>query len=201
MEKQIRPYEFRSCKVLEGRHLTLSPIRRQDLPELARALISPTTWFSRTRGIDTEAKFIDYFGPMIDRQEKGESLTLVARLKETEESVGMSTFQYPSQSFRKVEIGFSWVADRWQKSFVNSEMKLLMLSHAFEDMKANRVEFSVHPTNEKSNSAMRRLGAILEGTLRKWRVLPGGGDDGNRNMYSIIDDEWLAIKTRLEYRL
>jgi RimJ/RimL family protein N-acetyltransferase len=200
MEMRVRPYLFRSCSTLEGRRLSLSPIRRKDLGGLAEALITPTTWFSKTRGLANAAKFIAYFEPMVDRQDKGESLTLVARLRETGEFAGMSTFQYPAPAFRKVEIGFSWVADRWQGSFVNSEMKLLMLSHAFEDMKTNRVEFSVHPTNEKSNAAMKRLGATLEGTLRKWRMLPGC-DDGHRNMYSIIDDEWWAIKKNLEARL
>jgi N-acetyltransferase len=74
----------------------------------------------------------------------------------------------------------------------------LMLDYAFEKMKVNRVEFSVHPTNEKSNSSMRRLGAKLEGTLRKWRFLPGLiPDDGNRNLYSIIDDEWPGIREQL----
>jgi RimJ/RimL family protein N-acetyltransferase len=66
-------------------------------------------------------------------------------------------------------------------------------------MKTNRGEFSVHPQNERSNAAMRRLGATLEGTLRKWRFLPGNApDDGDRHMYGIIDDEWPAICLRLE---
>lgn len=114
----------------------------------------------------------------------------------------MSTFQHPSDYFRKVEIGFTWVADRWKRSYVNIELKYLMLKHAFEEMKTNRVEFSVHSANDPSNAAMRRLGATFEGTLRKWRFLPGPiPDNGDRNMYSIIDDEWLSLRSRLEERL
>lgn len=133
---------------------------------------------------------------MLDRQAKSESLTIVAIHNETSEMLATSTYQYPSQGFKRVEIGFTWIADQWQRTFVNSELKYLMLEHAFEDMRVVRVEFSVHPNNQKSNAAMKRLGATLEGTLRKWRFL-SGADDGNRNIYSIIDDEWPDIKARL----
>lgn len=193
-------YTFHQCQHLEGRFLMLEPLRRGDLSTLAAALISPSTWFTVKRGLNSESSFVSYFGAMLERQDKGESLTLVARMKETGEIVGMSTFQYPGVAFRKVEIGFSWVADRWQRSFVNTEMKYLMLSHAFEEMRTHRVEFSVHPSNKKSNAALKRLGAKYEGTLRKWRFLPGA-DDGNRNMFSIIDDEWDEIKKNLMTKL
>ncbi len=113
--------------------------------------------------------------------------------------VASSVYQYPNENFRRVEIGFTWVADKWQKTFVNSELKLLMLDYAFNVMKVNRVEFSVHPTNEKSNRAMKRLGATLEGTLRKWRYIENL-DDGNRNIYSIIDDEWPRLRSQLIIR-
>jgi RimJ/RimL family protein N-acetyltransferase len=136
----------------------------------------------------------------MERQSRGETLALAAEHKG--KFVGMSVFQFPSEGFRRIEIGFSWVADDWQRTFVNSEMKFLMLNYAFETMKVARVEFSVHPVNAKSNAAMVRLGATLEGTLRKWRFLPGLiPDDGNRNIYSIIDEEWPAIKQRLQSSL
>lgn len=190
-------YSYQSLTSLAGQRIEMQPLRLEDLRPLAQALVSPTTWFSATRDMGTEEKFIDYFSGMIsERQDKGLSLTLIARDRETKEITGMSTFQNASAGFGRIEIGFTWIADKWQRTHVNSEMKLLMLTHAFEEMKAARVEFSVHPTNEKSNRAMQRLGAKLEGTLRKWRFI-AGADDGDRNIYGIIDDEWPEVRSRL----
>jgi RimJ/RimL family protein N-acetyltransferase len=190
-------YSFSKFKTLNGLQLSLRPLESKDLPLIAEVLLSPTTWFSMTRDITSVDKFIAYFKPVLERQSKGESLTLIAERNGKTEVLGMSTYQCPSAGFRKVEIGFTWIADKWQRTFVNTEMKYLMLKHAFEVMKTNRVEFSVHPENAKSNTAMKRIGATFEGTLRKWRFLPGS-DDGNRNMYSILDDEWPQISKSLQ---
>lgn len=193
-------YSFLQVAEIEGSRLTLQPLAGVDLEPLAKALISETTWFSRTRGLTTVAAFSDYFRPMIERRERGEAMTLVARLRDSREIVAMSTFQYPNAGFAKIEIGFTWIADKWQRTFVNTEMKYLMLKHAFETMGAKRVEFCVHPENPKSNAAMKRIGATIEGTFRKYRFLTGAygvGDNGNRNIYSIIDDEWPAVAGKL----
>lgn len=189
-------YSFHSVQKLEGERLILTPLQFSELTETAEALVSATTWFSVTRNLNSVSAFVDYFTPILQRQAQGESLTLLARLKDTGEIVGMSNYQYPGPSFRRVEIGFTWIKDSRQRTFVNSEMKLLMLSHAFEEMKTHRVEFSIHPNNDKSNRAILRLGAKFEGLLRKWRYI-GGIDDGNRNIYSILDEEWPEIKARL----
>jgi N-acetyltransferase len=193
-------YSFHQLKRLEGKNLVLTPLTQSEMNEVAAVLVSPTTWFSKTRDINSKDAFTAYFTPMLERQNAGENLTLIARLKSDNRVVASSTFQYPSRGFRKVEIGFTWVADEWQRTFVNTEMKLLMLTHAFEEMKTNRVEFSIHPRNKKSNAAIKRIGAEFEGLLRKWRFLPGS-DDGHRNLYSIIDDEWPAVKARLHEML
>ncbi len=186
-------YSFRQYEHLNGPRLTLKRVEAEDLISLANALISSTTWFSQTRNITTPEIFRTYFEKILAR----ETLPLAAIYQG--EFVGMSVFQYPTENFTRVEIGFSWVSDQWQRTFVNSEMKFLMLGYAFEVMKVKRVEFSVHPDNVKSNDAMKRLGATFEGMLRKWRFLPGlVPDDGNRNIYSILDDEWPEIQARLK---
>jgi RimJ/RimL family protein N-acetyltransferase len=193
-------YSFHQVISLRGPNLVLTPILESELGPAALALVNETTWFSRTRNIKTPSAFVEYFGPRLKQQESGEILTLVARNKATNEIVGMSTLQYPGEDFFKIEIGFTWVADKWQRTYVNSEMKLLIMTHAFEEMKTKRVEFCVHPNNEKSNAAMTRLGAKLEGTLRKWRYR-SGTDDGNRNIYSVIDEEWPQVKAHLQKKL
>lgn len=189
-------YSFNQFEILKGPRLTLRRVEHGDLLRLGTALISSTTWFSATRKLDTPEAFQAYFRKILEKQERGELLALVAEYKG--QFVAMSVFQFPSEGFRRVEIGFTWISDSWQRTFVNTELKLLMLDYAFSTMKTSRVEFSVHPDNQKSNAAMKRLGATLEGTLRKWRFLPGIiPDDGNRNIYSIIDDEWPLIRQKL----
>ncbi len=203
LETTKQPYSFSQVTSLEGRNLSLRPLTEADLAPLAKALISETTWFAKTRGLTTVPVFSDYFRPMIERRSTGEAMTMVARLH-TGEIVAMSTFQYPNAGFAKIEIGFTWIADSWHRTFVNTEMKYLMLKHTFESMGAKRVEFCVHPDNPKSNAAMIRIGAKLEGTLRKFRFLTGSygaSDNGNRNLYSIIDDEWPTIDRQLRNNL
>jgi N-acetyltransferase len=79
-------------------------------------------------------------------------------------------------------------------------MKYLMLKLAFEDLGLRRVEFCVHPSNEKSNQAMLRIGAKLEGTLRQWRFL-AATDSGDRNIYSVLSSEWSDRKKWFQDRL
>ena len=191
-------YSFAQFSELIGQRLTLKKVRIEDLEHLAEALISPTTWFSASRKIDSIDKFKANFSKHLEKQARGETLALYAAYNG--EIVALSLFQYPSEGFKRVEIGFTWIADKWQRTFVNSELKLLMLDYAFDQMRAHRVEFSVHPTNEKSNRSMQRLGAKLEGRLRKWRFLEGT-DDGDRNIYSIIDDEWPQLREQLLEKL
>ena len=170
---------------------------REILPQLAKELVSPTTWFSVKRDVDTTLKFEENLGDKLEKQNRLECLTLVAIDKASNQKVAMSSFQYPTSNFNRVEIGYTWIADQWMRSYVNTEMKLLMLSYAFEIMKVQRVEFMVHPTNDISNRSMRRIGATLEGTLRKYRFF-WGFDDGDRNIYAIINDDWPKVKLHIE---
>jgi len=167
---------------------------------MGKSLLSPSTWMSAHRGVTDEKAFHHYMGTLLSRQNAGDAVTLVARLKESGEIAATSTFWNPAQNLAKIEIGFTWVADKWMRTFVNTEKKFLMLEHAFERLKVKRVEFSVDPTNEKSNQSMKRIGATLEGTLRKWRFL-SDTDSGNRNLYSIIDDEWPGVSALLKSHL
>jgi RimJ/RimL family protein N-acetyltransferase len=189
-----------ASEFLSGSRLVLKPIHESDIAELGRTLLSPNTWMSARRGVTDEKAFQHYISKLITKQTAGEAITLVARLKENQEIAAMSTFWNPTLHLTAIEIGFTWVADKWMRTFVNTEMKFLMLEHAFETLRVKRVHFSVDPTNEKSNQAMARLGAKLEGTLRKWRFL-SDQDSGDRNVYSIIDDEWPGVRSLLKSKL
>ena len=98
------------------------------------------------------------------------------------------------------EIGWTWVARATWGTGVNVETKLLLLGHAFETAGLRRVEFKTDARNERSRGALEALGAQFEGVFRKHRVLPGGGVRDSA-YYSVIDDEWPAVKRGLQQRL
>jgi RimJ/RimL family protein N-acetyltransferase len=101
---------------------------------------------------------------------------------------------------RRVEIGATWIGRPWQRSVVNTEAKYLMLRHAFETLHCARVELKTDALNERSRKAIGRLGAKEEGILRR-HVLTDTGRMRDTVYFSILDDEWPVIKSRLEARL
>lgn len=187
---------FENFTHLETERIKLTLLASNHHADVAKALVSPTSWFTSRRGVKDEASFSAHLHKVITKDARGEALPLICRHKETDEILGITMFKYPEFSRQKMEIGFTWIADKWQGTFVISELLLLMLTHAIEDLGIKRVEFSAHPENERSNRKLNKIGAKFEGTLRKWRYLEGV-DDGDRNIYSIIDDEWQQKKTRI----
>jgi RimJ/RimL family protein N-acetyltransferase len=101
---------------------------------------------------------------------------------------------------RRLEIGWTWIAPPWQHSAVNTEAKLLMLTHAFTKLGALRVEFKTDALNEQSRRAILAIGATEEGTLRHHMVMPGGRRRDSV-YFSILEDEWPRVRQHLEARL
>jgi RimJ/RimL family protein N-acetyltransferase len=101
---------------------------------------------------------------------------------------------------RRLEIGSTWIAPKWQRTAINTEAKLLMLTYAFEELKSIRVEFKTDSLNTQSRTAIARLGAVEEGTFRNHMVTQGGRLR-HSVYFSIIDSEWPAVKSRLETAL
>jgi RimJ/RimL family protein N-acetyltransferase len=101
---------------------------------------------------------------------------------------------------RKVEIGSTWIAPTWQRTPVNTDAKFLMLRHAFETWNCLRVELKTDALNERSRTAILRLGAKEEGTLRK-HMLTWNGRQRDSVYFSILDTEWPGVKAGLEAKL
>jgi RimJ/RimL family protein N-acetyltransferase len=113
-----------------------------------------------------------------------------------DEIVGCTRFWKIDPAHRRAEIGHTWIAASWQRSFVNTEAKLLMLRHAFETMGLIRVQFQTDELNRVSRTAILRLGATEEGLLRNERIMPDGRVR-NTMCYSIIDSDWPGVRARL----
>ena len=127
----------------------------------------------------------------------GSGLGYAVIAKETGEPVGSTGYWNAAPEHRRVEIGATWIAPRWQRAGVNTEAKYLMLRHAFEQLACLRVEFKTDARNTRSREALRRLGATEEGTLRHHMINPGGGLRDSV-YYSIIAPEWPSVRAHLE---
>ncbi|HWN72489.1 MAG TPA: GNAT family protein, partial [Solirubrobacterales bacterium] len=114
--------------------------------------------------------------------------------------VGSSRFMAVRRPDRVAEIGWTWFNPSAWRSGVNLETKLLMLAHAFDDLGCVRVELKTDARNERSRNAIAALPAQFEGVLRKHMIVPTVGQRDSA-YYSVIDDEWPAVKGSLERRL
>ena len=114
--------------------------------------------------------------------------------------VGMTTYMNVDTTNRRVEIGSTWYAARVQRTALNTEAKLLLLTHAFDTLACIAVEFRTHFLNQQSRRAIERLGAKLDGILRAHSVTRNGSLR-DTCVYSITAAEWPAIRTHLEWQL
>ena len=113
---------------------------------------------------------------------------------------GMTTYMNVDTPNRRVEIGSTWYAKRVQRSAVNTQCKILLLTHAFEKLDCIAVEFRTHFFNHQSRRGIERLGAKLDGILRSHQIAPNG-TLRDTVVYSIIAGEWPTVKAHLNYQL
>ena len=111
--------------------------------------------------------------------------------------IGSTRYLNIRPEHRSLEIGWTWLGQNWQRTAINTETKLLLLSHAFEKLGCIRVEFKTDTRNERSQRALQRIGATKEGVLRNHMIVQ---DEFVRDSvyFSVISSEWLDVKERLE---
>lgn len=114
--------------------------------------------------------------------------------------VGMTTYMNVDGINHRVEIGATWYASRVQRTPVNTECKLLLLAHAFDELRCIAVEFRTHVLNLQSRRAIERLGAKLDGILRQHMRMPNG-TLRDTCVYSIVDSEWPTVRAHLRWQL
>jgi len=180
---------------LTGARVTLRPMQRSDREGLLHAAADGELWSLRVTSVPSAETIDAWIDRAIAGREAGTMLPYVTIVGE--KIVGSTRFWKLDRQNRTVEIGHTWLAQSWQRSFVNSEAKLLMLAYAFDDLCLNRVQFMTHAQNERSRAAILRLGAIEEGLLRKERVMPDGHVRDSL-LFSIVDDDWPAVRAKLE---
>jgi len=142
----------------------------------------------------------DYIQAALDGQAQGRELPFVIVSKSSNQVAGSTRFYDISAQDRKCTIGYTWLAKSAQRTPINTEAKLLLLTHAFDTWKCVRVELVTDVLNAQSRAAILRLGAKQEGILRKHLILPSGRVRDSV-VFSIVDDEWPELKASLQNRL
>jgi RimJ/RimL family protein N-acetyltransferase len=185
---------------LEGRLVRLEPLEFHHVPRLAEVALDPEIWRWTIARPTTEDELRAWAATAIAAREAGTELPFATIDVASDRPIGSSRYLNIVPEHRRLEIGWTWVAPDWQRTGANREAKLLMLEHAFERLGCRRVEFKTDSNNEKSRAALLGIGATFEGIFRKHIVLPG---DGVRHSayYSVIDDEWPAVRSQLEATL
>jgi len=138
-----------------------------------------------------------YMNSALEDASRGVSLPFVTIDKPSGCVIGSTRFGNIDDANRRVEIGWTWITPAFQRTHVNSEAKYLMLTHAFDVWQCVRVELKTDALNEKSRTAMLRIGAREEGIFRK-HMLTQGGRFRDSAYYSILDTEWPEVRARLE---
>jgi RimJ/RimL family protein N-acetyltransferase len=185
---------------LHGQHVSLVPLNQSHHDDLIEATRDGELWKLWYTTIPTPEGMQAEIERRLGLQKQQSMLPFAVIEKSSGQAVGMTTFMHIDAANRRVEIGSTWYRKRVQRSALNTECKLLLLTHAFEQLKCIAVEFRTHFFNHQSRAAIERLGAKLDGVLRQ-HTFASNGTLRDTCVYSILDREWPTVKANLLYRL
>jgi RimJ/RimL family protein N-acetyltransferase len=202
----VEPLEPLEPMTLTGRHVRLEPLRIEHAEALAAAASEDRATYEWTRVPDGLEATRDYIAIALDGWAAGTELPF-AQVRLSDGTVVGSTrflnverwaWEGSDGAPDVVEIGATWLAASAQRTAINSEAKLLLMTHAFEGWRVQRLWFKTDGRNERSRAAILRLGATFEGLLRNH--MPAYGRPGVRDSacYSVLPGEWPSVKARLE---
>ena len=185
---------------LQGRHVTVEPLGAAHLDAVRAAANDGELWRLWYTSVPAPERTSAWLAAALDMREKQGAMPFVVRDNTDGSLVGSTRYFTVDAVNRRLEIGHTWYAKRAQRTAINTECKLLLLTHAFETLRCIGVEFRTHWFNQASRAAIARLGAKQDGVLRNHQLLP----DGSRRdtvVYSILAEEWPGVKAGLEERL
>jgi RimJ/RimL family protein N-acetyltransferase len=186
---------------LEGRHVRLEPLDLERHWDGLHAIgLEPSLWRFTAAKVADAAGLRAYFERALAERAAGTAIPFATVDRASGLVAGSTRFGNIVAAHRRAEIGWTFLGTAFQRTALNTEAKYLMLRHAFEAWGLMRVEFKTSLTNDKSKTAMRRLGLVEEGTFRKW-MFNEDGTVRDTVWFSVVDDEWPAMKARLEEML
>jgi N-acetyltransferase len=185
---------------LTGRHVLLVPLSHEHNDSLVEAVQDGELFKLWYTSVPEPAKMHDEISRRLRLQEEGSMVPFAVIEAPTGRAAGMTTYMNLDQVNQRLEIGYTWYRATVQRTALNTECKLLLLTHAFEQLDCIAVEFRTHFFNHQSRRGIERLGAKLDGILRNHMISPNGSLR-DTCVYSIIKSEWPAVKSHLSFQL
>lgn len=186
--------------ILKGKLVTLAPLKREHATALLDAAADGelwNLWYTSVPNIKTIDAYLDQ---AFKDQSDGRALLFTVIDNATQKIIGTTRYCNADSLNQRVEIGYTWYAKSFQRTGINTECKYLLLTHAFETLNSIAVEFRTHWHNQASRAAIARLGAKQDGVLRNHQK-SAEGIYRDTIVFSIIDQEWQAVKKSLEYKM
>lgn len=192
--------EFTRDIILTGEHIFLEPMTINHVDGLTKVIQDGELWKLWYTLIPPPEQVEVWVNIALEKKEQEQVMPFVVRKINSGEIIGTTRFLNIEKNNRHLEIGSTFYAMPYQRTFVNTEAKLLLLTYAFEELKCIAVEFRTHFMNMKSRNAILRLGAKQDGILRNHMIMP---DSTYRDTvaFSIIESEWHAVKVNLLNKL
>jgi len=185
---------------LTGTKVILEPLTLEHADGMAEAVKDGELWKLWFTTIPAPDKVDDYIKIALGMRENAGAMPFIVREKESNKIIGCTRYFNVDEVNQRLEIGYTWYSESYQRSSVNTECKYLLLSHAFEKLDAIAVEFRTHWHNHKSRAAIARLGAKQDGVLRN-HLKSADGVYRDTVVFSIINLEWSAVKQSLLFKL
>lgn len=186
--------------VLEGRHIRLEPLRQRHRADLLAAADSPDIWRWLSADLRLPEAMTAFLADALRAEEQGTEYAFAVVRQEDGRVLGSTRYLDVTPAHRRAEIGWTWYEPAAWGTATNPEAKLLLLRHAFETWGAVRVSLHTDGANLHSQAAIRRLGAVAEGVLRRHKRRPDG-TWRDTVVFSILDTEWPERREALRQRL
>jgi RimJ/RimL family protein N-acetyltransferase len=185
---------------LKGEHATLEPLEAKHEAALRGAAADGELWRLWYTSVAPPDRIGEYIARALDMRERLGAMPFAVRQNATGDVVGCTRYFNVDAANRRLEIGHTWYSKRVQRTAINTECKLLLLTHAFDVLRCIAVEFRTHWFNHASRVAIERLGAKQDGVLRNHQLL-ADGSKRDTVVFSIIDGEWPAVRQHLKFQL
>lgn len=198
-----RPRHDEMQPTLHGKAVRLEPLRREHIGALCEIGLDPEVTRFMTMVMKTRDDMARYVGDALAAREAGKAIPFVTILQSpgaADRIAGSTRFMEIDRNNRRMEIGATWLGKEWQRSRVNTEAKYLMLRHAFEELNSIRIELKTDSLNVRSRRAILRIGAVQEGVFRN-HLITEQGRIRHSVYFSIVAEDWPAVKSRLEAML
>lgn len=189
--------DFVQPTVLELNGIRLEPLTLAHEKGLQEACKDGELWKIRVTSTPHYTEVKDYIKNALAQQARGERFAFAVVNTKTNEVLGTTGYHDILVAPKRLEVGYTWYAKKAQRTYVNTTCKLLLLTHAFETLKANVVGFRADQFNFASQKAIERLGATKDGVIRG-NLVRKDGTIRDAVIYSIVQGNWQNVKAHIQ---